>query len=392
MTENKYDYVIAGGGCAGMSLAFQFCQRQGLRDKKILIVDKVHKSKNDRTWCYWEKTPGPFESIVHRRWENAWFHGPNWSKLLDLKPFSYKMIQADRFYEFVRLELQKFPNIQFLVADVEEIYSENEQAILKTSKGEFRSEWVFSSILNPVEKIPGHHYLLQHFLGWHLVADQPVFQPKEPILMDFRIDQQDDCRFMYILPDDDKKALVEYTLFSEKLLEMEEYKNALSSYLKTNFPGVSFSIEEEEYGVIPMYSAPFPKTNHKRIVEIGTAGGQTKASTGYTFSRIQRHSIELANCLEKGANPKMELAKGLDRFIWFDNVLLHVLANKLKSGALIFQNLFRKNPTENVFRFLDEDSHFLQEFRIMNSVPVLKFIGPGWKELLRLSKGKFYKR
>ena len=30
-------------------------------DKKILLIDKEPKTKNDRTWCFWEKQDGFFE-------------------------------------------------------------------------------------------------------------------------------------------------------------------------------------------------------------------------------------------------------------------------------------------------------------------------------------------
>ena len=38
-------------------------------DKKILLMDKEPKTKNDRTWCFWEKEAGFFEEIVYKKWE-----------------------------------------------------------------------------------------------------------------------------------------------------------------------------------------------------------------------------------------------------------------------------------------------------------------------------------
>ena len=61
----KYDYIIAGSGCAGLSLLHKILQTPSLQNKSILVIDKDQKKSNDRTWCFWEKNPGPFESIVY---------------------------------------------------------------------------------------------------------------------------------------------------------------------------------------------------------------------------------------------------------------------------------------------------------------------------------------
>ena len=68
--------------------------------KKILLVDKVEKNKNDRTWCFWETENDLFESIVYKRWGKMWFHDIGFSKLLDISPYQYKMIRGLDFYNY----------------------------------------------------------------------------------------------------------------------------------------------------------------------------------------------------------------------------------------------------------------------------------------------------
>ena len=62
-----YDYIIAGGGLAGLSLACHMV-RTSLRDRSILIVDRDPKKQNDRTWGFWTHKPTGFDEIVHRSW------------------------------------------------------------------------------------------------------------------------------------------------------------------------------------------------------------------------------------------------------------------------------------------------------------------------------------
>ena len=69
----KYDYIISGSGCAGLSLLYRLLKDPTLNTKKILVIDKTEKKINDRTWCYWEKGKGLFESIVTHEWQELEF-------------------------------------------------------------------------------------------------------------------------------------------------------------------------------------------------------------------------------------------------------------------------------------------------------------------------------
>lgn len=63
IVEKAFDFIIAGGGMAGLSLAF-YLNQSTLRDKKILLIDREIKNQNDHTWCFWEKEKNPFEEII----------------------------------------------------------------------------------------------------------------------------------------------------------------------------------------------------------------------------------------------------------------------------------------------------------------------------------------
>ena len=386
IVKKKYDYIIAGGGCAGLSLAWHMMHRKELKDKEILIIDRVTKSENDRTWCFWEKENGPFEAIVEHRWEQAWFHTNGFSKLLDLKPYWYKMIRADRFYIYIKTHLATFPNIHWLEAEVLNCDSGDYSAFVETGNGEFEGDWVFTSIVPKVLPKPGYHYLLQHFTGWMVKTKEPAFDPAQPTLMDFRVDQKEDCRFMYILPVSATEALVEYTLFSADLLEKRDYELALELYLKDNLKISEYEITHKEFGVIPMYSEPFEKFPANNVVQIGTSGNQTKPSTGYTFTRIQKHSEWICHSLADKDKRVISPQPKPSRFHFYDRIFLHVLAKEKIPGARIFESLFRKNKPKEVFQFLDEDTNFWKEYRLLNTVPIFKFIGPAFKEIWKMWK------
>ncbi|EPR66454.1 lycopene cyclase family protein [Cyclobacterium qasimii] len=85
-----YDYIIAGSGLAGLSLLHRLLLDKDLQSKRVLVIDKVEKMDNDRTWCFWEKGAGIFEPIVHHHWETLQFFPQTYQKHLNSKSTNIK--------------------------------------------------------------------------------------------------------------------------------------------------------------------------------------------------------------------------------------------------------------------------------------------------------------
>ncbi|MDF9796215.1 thioredoxin reductase [Catalinimonas alkaloidigena] len=160
----SYDYIIAGGGAAGLSLLFH-CLQSALKEKTFLVIDNSSKETNDRTWCFWEVGDGIFENIVHHQWQQLDFYSASFSKSLDIAPYSYKMIRGIDFYSHVKKSVATLENIHFLQSEVLSIIDTEEGAVVKTDKGSFNAKWVFNSIREKDEReqAEAYHYLLQHF-------------------------------------------------------------------------------------------------------------------------------------------------------------------------------------------------------------------------------------
>ena len=107
--------------------------------------------------------------------------------------------------------------------------------------------------------------------------------------MDFSISQQYGTTFMYVLPIAPNKALVEYTLFTEELLNDATYTIALKKYIQENLGIEEYAITHEEFGQIPMTNFTFPN-QQGNIIYIGIAGGQAKGSSGYAFQFIKKQN------------------------------------------------------------------------------------------------------
>ncbi|MFT4032845.1 MAG: lycopene cyclase family protein [Siphonobacter sp.] len=391
LSDLKYDIIIAGGGMAGLSLAY-YLNHSSLCDKKILIIDREEKKKNDRTWGFWEQHDSAFESILHRKWAYAWFHGTNeYSEKLELAPYSYKLLRGIDFYTFVQNDLAQNPNIKFLYASIDSIQSVNDGISVQTTEGSFWAYWCFDStqpILSSAKE--NNQTLLQHFKGWVIQTNQPVFDADTPVMMDFRISQQEECRFVYVLPSSPTRALVEFTLFSPTLLNPEDYDEALRNYLNQFLKISNYQIIEEESGSIPMTDVRVSEQPQPHHIRVGSSGGYTRASTGYTFARTQKRLQKIVQNLEKSfATSPLEGAPVLARFHFYDRVFLNVFLHKRHSAADLFSKLYRRNSAACIFRFLDEQSSLREDLSVIWSMPTYPFTRAAFDLLKKNIMGKF---
>jgi lycopene beta-cyclase len=130
-------------------------------------------------------------------------------------------------------------------------------------------------------------------------------------------------------------------------------------------------------------------TNHKfskgegRIVHLGTVGGQTKASSGYTFNFIQKHSEAIIQSLLLNEHPFLKKDQYPNRFNLYDTTMLNVLYNDRAKGDKIFSDMFSKNAPDRIFRFLDNESSLEDELNIVSSLPGMVFTRAAMQEIFK---------
>jgi len=376
----KSDYIILGAGASGLLLAYRMSQDKFFDDKSILIIDKVKDKGNDRTWCYWEDGEGEWDKLVTKTWPKIFFGSDSFIKTIDISPFNYKMIRSETFYKSLWGQIDLKTNFTFIEDTVTDFTELNEGVQVITKKGNYFCSKLFNSLPNSqvYEAQKKYPVLQQHFVGWFVRTKEDTFDDSVVKFMDFTVEQNGNTRFMYVLPIDKKNALFEYTLFSKELLQYDEYETSISNYL--NNKNISdFEILEKEKGSIPMTSFNFSKLNSKHILNIGTAGGWTKASTGYTFRNTSKNTKRLVAFLKK----EKDLSKfnKKTKFWYYDLIFLDVLANHNEEGAVLFSSIFRKANTKTIFKFLDQESTLLEDVKIILSVPPKRFLQAFLKRL-----------
>jgi lycopene beta-cyclase len=369
-----FDYIFTGTGLATLMTVYKMILFGKFSNKSILLLDENLKKNNDRTWCFWQKEESLWNSVVSKKWDSALFANENFKRNMALKPYQYNQIKGLDFYNFVFDAISKDSNITFSTEKVTDINELELHVFVGTEANRFTCDYLFNSIYTKalVQNQTQYPVLQQHFIGWFVKTETEIFNPEEATFMDFSVEQRGNTRFMYVLPVSKKEALIEYTLFSENLLQTEEYENAIQNYLH-KLGAEQFEIVEKERGSIPMTCYPFWKKNTKRVLNIGTAGGWTKASTGYTFRNSDKKSSQLVDFLQK-ENFIMSSFHKKNRFWFYDLLLLDILYRNNELGNSIFSSLFKKGDPALIFKFLDEETNIMEDLRVILKCPKIPFI------------------
>nr|WP_315161383.1 lycopene cyclase family protein [uncultured Flavobacterium sp.] len=368
-----YDYIFTGAGLSALMTVYKMVQSGKFKNINILLLDENTKKTNDRTWCFWKTSDSVWEQSISKKWDSALFANENFRRDLDLQPYHYNMVKGLDFYNQVFDLLSKQENITFLPHKVLEIEESETIILVQTESESFSCSKLFNSIYNKhkAESQTQYPVLQQHFIGWFIKSEQPIFNSEQATFMDFSVEQKGNTRFMYVLPTSKTEALLEYTLFSHQHLKTEEYENEIQKYIE-KLGITNYEIVEKEQGSIPMTCYPFWKANTKNVLNIGTSGGWTKASTGYTFKNSDKKSSELVAFLQR----ETDFTKFHKRtkFWFYDLLLLDILDRKNELGSQIFSSMFKKGNPSLIFKFLDEETSFIEDIQVILKCPKMLFI------------------
>jgi lycopene beta-cyclase len=380
------EIIVAGSGLAGSTVLRHLLSHPSTQEKEILVVDRDHAVRNDKTWCFWSDEDPFTEALVAHRW--------NWITIADSKgvyrhkldKHDYKCIRSEDYLGACKTVIDSHPNVKRLTSDILEITHDGKKSTLKTSAGDLRSTLILQSVLkpNPIARQRTPISLLQHFLGWEIETNHDVFDPEVAMFMDFRTDQKHGFAFVYVLPYSKRHALVEYTLFTPSTLAMADYEAAMNAYIRDvlHLSASSWKITRTEYGVIPMEDTKYPAWYAHGVLNMGMNGGQSKPSTGYTFSRVQRYALEVAKAVTKRSMQDLN-QQSANRFLLYDRLILWLLKEKPEVVPGIFVRLFEKNGADRMFQFLNEDTHIVQELSIMASTQWRYFFKAIWRSIIR---------
>lgn len=374
----KFDYIIVGAGCSGLSLAYEMNVKNLFNDKTCAIIDKRKEFNRDKIWSYWNIYEHSFYDCLINKWDKFCVKKNQNEIILDCENFQYQSIDSQKFYKKILDNLNSNKNIKLILnKSVDKIYENKDEAIVQCSDEIFRTDIIFNSSLD--NKTTKESELFQHFYGCEVVFDENVNLPEYPIIMDFNCNQDSWVHFFYTLPMGKNKIFIENTWISnEKSFAFERYIAEINYYIQNNLNyKKKYKTNYSEIGSIPMFHF---KNNmkYKKLINIGTAGNLTRKSTGYTFLNIQKSVKQIVINISKKQNIK-ESSVSL-KYNYLDDIFIKVLLEKKGSMHEVFFDLFKKNKTKDIVKFLSNTSNWFEDLKIILSMPKLIFI----KKLLNL--------
>jgi len=374
----KFDYIIVGAGCSGLSLAYEMNVKNLFNDKTCAIIDKRKEFNRDKIWSYWNIYEHSFYDCLINKWDKFCVKKNQNEIILDCENFQYQSIDSQKFYKKILDNLNSNKNIKLILnKSVDKIYENKDEAIVQCSDEIFRTDIIFNSSLD--NKTTKESELFQHFYGCEVVFDENVNLPEYPIIMDFNCNQDSWVHFFYTLPMGKNKIFIENTWISnEKSFAFERYIAEINYYIQNNLNyKKKYKTNYSEIGSIPMFHF---KNNmkYKKIINIGTASNLTRKSTGYTFLNIQKSVKQIVINISKKQNIK-ESSVSL-KYNYLDDIFIKVLLEKKGSMHEVFFDLFKKNKTKDIVKFLSNTSNWFEDLKIILSMPKLIFI----KKLLNL--------
>ncbi len=348
----EFDYIIIGGGCAGLSLAYELEIHEKLKNKTLAIIEPREEYKRDKTWSFWKVVPHNFDDCVKKSWENFSINIPDKTNYLECKNYPYQSIDSGLFYKKINNRIKENKNISFF-KDISEVNTKD------------------SFIFNSVPEIKKNHLnLWQHFCGVEIKTENNFFDEEIFNLMDFDCEQRESVHFFYTLPYSKNRALIETTWLSKMNdNSQKDYDNQIKEYIEKHLKIKNYEITYKEEGAIPLFYPLYKKEKNK--INIGTAGGMTRLSTGYTFLNIQEHSKYLRENIENiSTSTKFEISR---KYQFLDDIFLRVLNKNPEKMSNIFFNMFNTSP-KTVIKFLSNKSNFFEDLKIILQMPKLTFI------------------
>lgn len=346
----------------------------------MALIDDQAQPLAPRGWAWWSRGDVLLDddAVCLARVHVA---GWGWARELDLAPWSYRALGRDalersaRRLAGARIDVVNVTGHATNVGPCEEGGLEVEVKAPGSGRTTVRARWVLDSVglgtPDATGALSGAHL---DFHGWHVQARRATFTPGVLTLMDFRTPQTDGVTFVYVLPRSSTEALVERTayLMSDGAPPLR-HEDALRRYLAEHLACADFLVVDEECGTIPLVVAPAHAA--ARTVLIGGPAGAVKASTGYAFARIQRHSAALASAFADGSD--VSRAPGPRSSRWYaalDRALLTALREDPDGARRILEALLRRASGPQLMRFLDEQAPLTEQLRLFAGLPWWCFV------------------
>lgn len=352
-----YDAIIIGAGLSGLSLLQRLAHGAWSGRRVLLLDDESHPQVG--AFAHWSTDPTWLDVPGTTAWTAIRLQGERADLRLPTGPYAYYFVDGERIGAIARSSAAR-AGYGERIAAVTSVVAEATVARVHLDGEELTARWAFDSRA----PLPAAGSPMLSFHGWRIRTETSTFDPSVATIMDFRVGGPDRAAFGYVLPLGERDAFVEIAEIGWRGTSADDAH--LAGYIRGQLGCQTWTVRATESGQLPLQvqraSAP------SRVVPIGRRAGMLRPSSGYAFTRIQRHSAAIASSLERHDHP-WDVPRPSVRHQWLDRVLLRALRRDPGLLGRAFPPMFDRVGAPTVFAFLDEDSTAAQEARIGLSLP-----------------------
>ncbi|GAA1732862.1 lycopene cyclase family protein [Microcella frigidaquae] len=373
VTDEPYDLVILGAGCAGLSLAARMAQGDG--DLRVAVIDPRTDHGDDRSWSFWHHDHHELRSIVAHEWSGWTYRGLDGRAATHRVPgVTYQYIRGIDFYRWALDAIATDPRITLhLGVGAHELAGVTlddggDGVRVTTDAGPVLARRVVDTRPQRTRAL-----LYQCFSGVEIEHGGRLATDADAVgLMTRMRSGAEGLGFVYVLPLSSTRALVEWTRFSPTPLPLDEVAAERDAELAALGLGDAVVVREEQ-GILPMGRLDAPTAPLAGVALAGNAGGALRDASGYAFLRIQRWATRCAAALARGEAPPAH-----PREPWvrrqMDRIFLQALRAHPERSADYFLAMATRVPPRRLLRFLTDRASAGDLASIILSLPLLPFL------------------
>ena len=363
-----HDVILVGGGLANGLIAWRL--RLLRPELRILLVEQGGTLGGNHTWSFYQGDLAPaqlawLQPMVVRHWPGYEVRFPAHRRTLDTGCYS---ISSERFHQVLAAALG---DAVMLDAQVRIIDRNHVQVGGQT----FAAKVVIDG--RGPQASGQLRCAYQKFVGREVLLDAPHGQAL-PIIMDATVAQDGGYRFVYTLPFDERRILVEDTYYSNQPdLDPAAVGDRIDAYIASRGWTVA-AVLREETGVLPIALSgdidAFWRDKPGALPCSGLRAGLFHATTGYSLLYAVRLADLIADLDVLDADTVYQATKAFSVQQWRSQGFMRLLNRMLFYASPPLQRYrilqrFYKLPQQSIERFYAARLTRFDQLRILTGKP-----------------------
>jgi len=353
---NRYTHILVGAGLHNGLTALALRRHQP--SSRVLLIERGARVGGNHTWCFHGDDPDRdarqlLEPLIEHRWLRQEVRFPDYQRVLDTP---YSGFTGESLARQVDAAFQGWKGSDLWCGTtVAEVGADH---VITADGRRIEGELVIDA-RGPDRADTPTETGYQKFYGLDVELEEP-HGLTHPLLMDATIPQREGFRFLYVLPFDERRCLVEDTRFAlTPTLDLDRMRHDLLAEIARRGWRVTRELRAE-HGVLPMPWRDLAPEAPVSPVTAGFAGGWLHPATGYSLPIAVRFALAVARGPAEGALARLDaLRQDVTRRMPF----------VLRLNRLLFQ-CFAPEDMWNVFtRFYRKPERLIERFYALRSTP-----------------------